>query len=88
MTFEDGLQGSQDCRLESEIGDYLVRRGDGLVAYQLAVVVDDAWQGITHIVRGIDLLDATFMQIHLQQLLGYAKPVLPAYPCIERRQGT
>ena len=87
MTFNDGLQGTQSCRLESEIGDYLIRRGDGLVAYQLAVVVDDAWQGINHIVRGIDLLDATFMQIHLQKLLGYAEPHYQHIPLLSDANG-
>lgn len=87
MTFDDELQGRQDCRLESEIGDYPVRRGDGLIAYQLAVVVDDAWQGITHVVRGIDLLDATFMQIHLQRLLGYTEPCYQHIPVLSDAHG-
>jgi glutamyl-Q tRNA(Asp) synthetase len=71
LSFDDALQGTQRCRLESEIGDFLIRRSDGLVAYQLAVVADDAAQRITEVVRGTDLLEATFMQLWLQRLLGY-----------------
>jgi glutamyl-Q tRNA(Asp) synthetase len=71
VCFEDALQGSQRCLLESCIGDFLIRRGDGLVAYQLAVVVDDAAQQISEVVRGTDLLESTFMQLHLQRALGY-----------------
>jgi len=74
VVFTDLLQGPQTQRLESESGDFIVLRRDGLVAYQLAVVVDDHLQGVTHIVRGIDLLDSTPRQIWLQQLLGYGTP--------------
>jgi glutamyl-Q tRNA(Asp) synthetase len=74
LIFADGLQGRQVQKLESESGDFIVLRRDGLIAYQLAVVVDDYLQGITEIVRGIDLLDSTPRQIHLQQLLGYPTP--------------
>jgi glutamyl-Q tRNA(Asp) synthetase len=58
----------------AEVGDFVLRRADGLFAYQLAVVVDDAAQGITHIVRGEDLADNTARQILLQQALGYPTP--------------
>jgi glutamyl-Q tRNA(Asp) synthetase len=74
LTFTDALQGQQRCRMESEIGDFLLRRGDGLVAYQLAVVIDDGHQAITEVVRGTDLLDSTFMQIWLQRQLKLATP--------------
>ncbi|MBT8078507.1 MAG: tRNA glutamyl-Q(34) synthetase GluQRS [Gammaproteobacteria bacterium] len=74
ITFHDGLQGHYGQRLESESGDFVIWRRDGLVAYHLAVVVDDHDQGVTEIVRGIDLLDSTPRQIHLQQLCGFATP--------------
>lgn len=72
--FIDGLQGDQSMRLESASGDFIVMRRDGLVAYHLAVVADDHEQGITEVVRGIDLLDSTPRHIHLQRLLGLDRP--------------
>lgn len=74
IRFVDGLQGVHQERLESESGDFVVWRRDGLVAYHLAVVVDDHEQGITEIVRGIDLMDSTCRQIWLQRLLGFPTP--------------
>ena len=74
VEFSDALQGHITQHLESEIGDFVVKRADGLFAYQLAVVVDDAFQDITHIVRGADLLDSTPRQIYLQRLLGLRIP--------------
>jgi glutamyl-Q tRNA(Asp) synthetase len=74
VEFEDALQGHYCQRLQSESGDFIVKRRDGLIAYHLAVVVDDFDQGITEVVRGIDLLDSTPRQIHLQQLLGFSTP--------------
>lgn len=74
ISFEDGLQGSQSQRLESESGDFIILRRDGLVAYHLAVVVDDDLQGVTEIVRGIDLMDSTPRQIWLQRCLGLRTP--------------
>jgi len=82
INFTDALQGPQSCRLSAEIGDFMIRRADGLVAYQLAVTVDDHNQGITEVVRGIDLLDSTFMQIHLQHLLGLATPQYMHVPVV------
>jgi glutamyl-Q tRNA(Asp) synthetase len=70
VAFEDALQGKIACRLEQEYGDFVLYRADGVYAYQLAVVVDDAEQGITDVVRGADLLGSTPRQIYLQQLLG------------------
>lgn len=74
ISFDDALQGHYGQRLESEVGDFIVRRADGLIAYHLAVVVDDAAQGVTQVARGADLLDSTPRQIHLQQLLGLPTP--------------
>lgn len=74
VRFSDALQGNQAQHLEKEIGDFVVKRADGLFAYQLAVVVDDAFQGITHIVRGADLLASSARQIWLQRLLNLTTP--------------
>ena len=74
ISFQDRVQGEQKQVLETEIGDFVLQRADGRFAYQLAVVVDDAAQGITDVVRGADLLDSTARQIHLQRLLGYPQP--------------
>lgn len=74
IVFEDGLQGRRRLDLVAESGDFVVRRKDGLIAYHLAVVVDDHLQGVTHIVRGMDLIDSTPRQIWLQRCLGYETP--------------
>jgi len=74
VEFNDALQGRIAQSLESEIGDFVVKRADGLFAYQLAVVMDDAFQNITHVVRGADLLHSTPRQIYLQRLLGLSTP--------------
>lgn len=87
IKFEDTLQGQVSQRLESDVGDFVLRRADGIYAYQLAVVVDDAEQGITHVVRGLDLLDSTPRQIFLQQLLGYSIPVHMHLPVVVNNQG-
>ena len=73
-SFEDRLQGGVMQDLEREAGDFIVQRADGLFAYQLAAVVDDAELGITDIVRGADLLDSTLRQVYLQTLLGLPLP--------------
>lgn len=74
ISFHDRIQGHFSQNLEVEIGDFVIRRADGLFAYQLAVVVDDAAQGINHVVRGSDLLTSTPRQINLQRQLGLTVP--------------
>lgn len=85
--FNDALQGRFEQNLAREVGDYVIKRRDGLFAYQLAVVVDDHIQGITHIVRGADLLDSTPRQIYTQNLLGYATPHYMHLPLIVDDEG-
>ena len=87
VQFDDVLQGSVREDLENDVGDFVVWRRDGLVAYQLAVVVDDADQGITDVVRGADLLDNTARQIFLQQLLGFRTPGYAHLPVAVDRTG-
>lgn len=73
--FTDLLQGPFTQKLDKEVGDFVVYRSDGVFSYHLACVVDDAQLGITHIVRGADLIHSTPRQIHLQRLLGLTTPV-------------
>ncbi len=87
VQFDDILQGTQCQHLGRESGDFVILRRDGLIAYHLAVVVDDFEQGISEIVRGIDLLDSTPRQIHLQHLLGYRTPTYLHIPVAENDQG-
>jgi glutamyl-Q tRNA(Asp) synthetase len=87
IQFNDTLQGNIAQHLENEIGDFVVKRADGLFAYQLAVVVDDAFQGITHVVRGADLLSSTPRQIYLQRLLGLPTPAYMHLPVALNAQG-
>lgn len=87
IEFEDMLQGRISQNLETEIGDFVVKRADGLFAYQLAAVVDDAFQGITNVVRGSDLLASTPRQIYLQRLLGFATPTYLHLPVAVNARG-
>ena len=87
LAFHDAVQGPYEQHLGQEVGDFVIRRADGLFAYQLAVVVDDAAQGITQVVRGSDLLDSTPRQIHLQSLLGLPAPAYAHLPVAVDRHG-
>lgn len=86
-TFNDRLQGEFRQHLGRDVGDFIIRRRDGLFAYQLAVVLDDAWQGVTDIVRGADLLDNTPRQLYLQELLGVRAPRYLHVPLIVQPDG-
>ncbi|MDP1644808.1 MAG: tRNA glutamyl-Q(34) synthetase GluQRS [Thiobacillus sp.] len=85
--FHDRIHGDMQQNLAHEVGDFIVKRADGLFAYQLAVVVDDVFQGITHVVRGADLLWNTPRQIYLQSLLGLPTPVYAHVPLITNVAG-
>jgi len=87
IEYVDGLQGKQSLRLESESGDFIIKRRDGLIAYQLAVVVDDELEGVTEIVRGIDIMDSTPRQIWLQRLLGLRTPQYVHIPVVTHPDG-
>ena len=82
IQFQDRIEGSRSQNLLKEVGDFILKRADGLWAYQLAVVVDDQFQGVNNIVRGADLLDNTERQIALQQALGYPTPTYMHIPLV------
>lgn len=87
IDFHDALQGDFSQNLAGQHGDFILRRRDGIIAYQFAVVVDDQRQGINHVVRGNDLLDSTPKQIYLQQLLGLPRPAYLHLPVIVGSDG-
>ncbi len=87
VAFDDAIQGRYEQLAERDIGDVVLRRADGLWAYQLAVVVDDAAQAITEVVRGADLLDSTPRQILLQRALGLPTPSYAHLPLIVDASG-
>jgi glutamyl-Q tRNA(Asp) synthetase len=87
VEFSDAIQGKIKQDVAREVGDFVLRRADGLFAYQLAVVVDDAQQGITEIVRGSDLLDSTPRQILLQHYLDYPTPDYRHLPIAVNAEG-
>ena len=80
--FDDGLQGRVEQQLAREVGDFVLKRADGPYAYQLAVVVDDAFQKVTHVVRGADLIDSTPRQIWLQRCLRVPTPTYLHLPVV------
>ncbi|MFC1740676.1 tRNA glutamyl-Q(34) synthetase GluQRS [Pseudomonadota bacterium] len=82
IRFHDRIQGLVEENLAQTVGDFVIRRADGFAAYQLAVVLDDAFQKVTEVVRGADLLDSTTRQIHLQQCLGLKTPVYAHHPVV------
>ena len=85
--FTDRVQGPYSQHLGREVGDFVIQRRDGFYAYQLGVVIDDAWQGVTDIVRGADLLDSTPRQLYLQELLGVPAPSYLHVPLITQPDG-
>jgi glutamyl-Q tRNA(Asp) synthetase len=87
IQFTDRIQGTFRQDVAATVGDIVLRRRDQLFAYVLAVVVDDAAQGVTHVVRGADLLDNTPRQIHLQRLLGFATPAYAHVPLLVEPDG-
>ena len=87
ITFVDAIQGDISQNLPTQVGDFILKRKDGFFAYQLAVVVDDALQNITHIVRGADLLDSTPRQIYLQNLLDFTLPHYAHVPVASNATG-
>lgn len=87
FALEDAIQGRLSHQLASDIGDFVLKRADGLFTYQLAVVVDDALQQVTQVVRGADLLNSTTRQLFLQLALGYATPQYAHIPLITNAAG-
>ena len=87
IAFDDALQGPQRQHLRDEVGDFVIRRVEGFYSYQLACVVDDAFQGITEVVRGRDLLDSTARQIWLQRCLGLPTPTYRHLPLVLDSEG-
>ena len=87
IVFDDLANGSQSQNLHGEVGDFVIKRIEGWYAYQFAAVVDDAFQGITEIVRGADLLDSTPRQIYLQRVLGFTTPSYLHMPLVVDADG-
>lgn len=85
--FDDPIQGRFQQQLRNEVGDFVIQRKDKLFAYQLAVVLDDALQGVTQVVRGSDLLDSSPRQLYLQQLLNLPSPHYLHIPVITNSEG-
>ncbi|MGZ8242018.1 tRNA glutamyl-Q(34) synthetase GluQRS [Methylomagnum sp.] len=87
ISFEDRVRGLVEQNLETEVGDFILYRRDHVFAYHLATVLDDAEQGITEVLRGLDLLDSTPRQIYLQRRLGLPEPVYAHVPILVDSQG-
>jgi glutamyl-Q tRNA(Asp) synthetase len=87
VRFDDGLQGLIATELAAVTGDYVIWRRDALPAYHLAVVIDDADEGITTVVRGVDLLDSTAVHLHLQTTLGLPSPAYFHVPVVANQEG-
>lgn len=87
IEFEDAIQGKVRQNLQNDVGDFVLKRADGLFTYQLAVVIDDAAQGVTHVVRGADLLNSTPRQIYLQRCLNLATPRYAHIPIARNATG-
>ena len=87
VTVNDALQGTSECDLAGATGDYVIVRRDALPAYHLAVVLDDAAQGVTTVVRGVDLLESTATHVHLQRVLGLATPGYYHVPVVVNELG-
>lgn len=85
--FQDQLQGCIRRNIGVEDGDFIIQRKDNIVAYQLAVVIDDAMQGVNHVIRGLDLLNSTPKQLYLQQLLKFNSPRYLHIPVIVDKAG-
>ena len=88
IAFDDRIAGRVEENVARRTGDFVVKRADGVFAYQLAVVVDDAEQGVTQVVRGADLLDSTARQIALQEALGYPRPQYAHLPLVLAPDGS
>lgn len=87
VSFEDAVQGPVRETLLETVGDFVIWRADGLPAYQLAVVVDDAFQGVSEVVRGADLLQSTARQVYLQGCLGLPRPAYAHHPVAVGQEG-
>ncbi len=87
ISFDDAIQGLQSHQMDTDIGDFVIQRKDGYVAYQLAVALDDNFQHISHVVRGSDLLESTSRQIMILRHLGLKAPRYSHIPVIVNQQG-
>lgn len=87
ISLYDKLQGELSQSLQKEWGDFIVHRADGLIAYHLAVVIDDSWQGVNHIVRGVDLFHSTTCQVYLQKIFGFNTPSYCHLPVVVDQYG-